>query len=335
MDLPAPANLELVRDDDSVMASWTAPPGELDNYTLQRQELLAVQGSTFFGNVVTLGGGSWLPSTSTMYDDNSIIPTQTYEYRIAAVADDQVGVYSDWFRVGPHNTSLGGAPENYRVLSAGARVFDERREYWVGWDAVPGADDYEVQKVLYDVTSGGQSLEAHVVTDPTFFTTAYGRVGLRVRGRKLDDVACGSAPDDRCVTDWTGWDLLRFTPVVTVPMPPMVDDTMDPSIMDLRGDLTSMLEDLLEPAGASVDGNLVLQFSVVLGAMLTAGLSVAVSWRRGMAPLGVGMGAAILILILFVGYRLFGTPLAWPVAAQSLVAVLGLFAAVRQTGVFR
>ena len=47
------------------------------------------------------------------------------------------------------------------------------------------------------------------------------------------------------------------------------------------------------------------------------------------------MGAAILILILFAGYRLFGTPLAWPVAAQALVAVAGLYALVRQTGVFR
>ena len=54
-----------------------------------------------------------------------------------------------------------------------------------------------------------------------------------------------------------------------------------------------------------------------------------------MAPLGVGMGAAILILVLFTGYRLLGTPLAWAVAAQALVAVAGLYALVRQTGVFR
>ena len=54
-----------------------------------------------------------------------------------------------------------------------------------------------------------------------------------------------------------------------------------------------------------------------------------------MAALGGGIGAAILILILFVGYRLFGTPLAWPVAAQALVAVSGIYALVRQTGVFR
>ena len=58
-------------------------------------------------------------------------------------------------------------------------------------------------------------------------------------------------------------------------------------------------------------------------------------WRRGMAPLGVGMGATIFILILFTGYRLYGTPLAWPVAALAVVAAAGLYALVRQTGVFR
>ena len=78
-----------------------------------------------------------------------------------------------------------------------------------------------------------------------------------------------------------------------------------------------------------------IQFVVVVAAVVVAGLSVALSWRRGMAPLGVGMGAASLILILFTGYRLFGIPLAWPVAAQVLVAVTGIYALVRQFGVFR
>ena len=52
-----------------------------------------------------------------------------------------------------------------------------------------------------------------------------------------------------------------------------------------------------------------------------------------MRELGTGTSAAILIL--FPGYRLLGTPVAWAVAAQSLVAVLGMFAVVKQTGVFR
>ena len=367
VDLAAPGNLELDRDADSVTVSWTAPAGDLDGYTLQRQELVVVGGSTLFANVVTLGSATstppnatstppnatstppsatstppsatstphWLPDTSTMYTDRSIIPSQTYEYRVAAVKDDQIGVYSDWFRVGPPNTSLGQAPPNFRFLSTGQRILDDRREFWMGWDDVPGADDYEIQVVVYDVATGGQSMDGYVVTDPTYFQTAYGRVGLRVRGRKLDDAICGSNSDDRCLTEWSGWYEVRFTPTIIIDTPDMADDTADASIMALRQDVEEIIKAVMEPAGATVDGARVVQFVVLLSAVLVAGLSVALSWRRGMAPLGVGMGAAILILILFTGYRLLGTPLAWPVAAQSLVAVAGLFALVRQTGVFR
>ena len=53
------------------------------------------------------------------------------------------------------------------------------------------------------------------------------------------------------------------------------------------------------------------------------------------APLGVGMAAAIFILILFAGHRVLGTPVAWPVAAQILVAVMGAVALARQFGVLR
>ena len=58
-------------------------------------------------------------------------------------------------------------------------------------------------------------------------------------------------------------------------------------------------------------------------------------WRGGMASLGVGMGAAVLVLVLFAGYRLFGTNLAWAIGAQALVAASGLYALVRQLGVLR
>ena len=333
VDLAAPGNLELTRGTGSVIASWSAPPGALDNYTLQRQEQLVSQGSTFFGNVITLGGGTWLSGASTMYTDSSIIPSQTYEYRVAAVKEDQVGVYSGWFRIGPPNTSLGPAPQNYRFLSTG-RVLDARREFWMGWDEVGGADDYEVQLVVFDA-AGAQSAEEYIVTAPTFFMTAYGRVLLRVRGRKLDTEICSASPDDRCLTQWTVWNGIRFTPTVKVEPPAAADDTQDASIMALRADMTDIIEAVLEPSGATVDADQVLEFMVLVVAVVIAGVSVALSWRRGMVPLGVGMGAAIFILILFVGYRLFGTPLAWPVAAQSLVAVAGIFALIRQTGVFR
>ena len=54
-----------------------------------------------------------------------------------------------------------------------------------------------------------------------------------------------------------------------------------------------------------------------------------------MAPLGFGMAAAISVLILFAGWRLFGTNLAWPIAVELLLAVGGIVALVRQFGVFR
>ena len=44
---------------------------------------------------------------------------------------------------------------------------------------------------------------------------------------------------------------------------------------------------------------------------------MAISWRRGMATLGAGMGAAILILVLYAGHRLWDTPLAWAVVVQA------------------
>ena len=64
-------------------------------------------------------------------------------------------------------------------------------------------------------------------------------------------------------------------------------------------------------------------------------LCMALSWCRGMAPLGFGMAAAISVLILFAGWRLFGTNLAWPIAVELLLAGGGIVALVRQFGVFR
>ena len=335
VDIQAPGNLEIARDADSIIASWAAPVGELDNYTLQRQELVVAQGTTFFGNVVTLGDDVWLPGNSTMYADSSILPTQIYEYRVAAVLDNQVGTYTDWFRIGPQITNLGAAPENFRVLESGNRILDERREFWMAWDPVPTVDDYEVQVLTFDLMTGGQTTETRIVTDPTFFQTSFGRVGLRVRGRKLDADICSTSPDDRCLSHWTSWYQVKFSPAVTIPSPDLPDDTADTSIMELRVSVATVLEATLEPAGAEVNPYVVMEFGVLVAALVAAILSMALSWKRGMAPLGAGMGAAIAILILFLGYRLLGTAVAWPIAAQFIVAVLGLIALVRQTGVFR
>ena len=335
VDLQAPANLALTRDTASIIASWAAPAGDLDNYTLQRQELVVAQGTTFFGNVVTLGDGVWLPGNSTMYTDSSILPNQIYEYRVAAVLDDQVCTYSDWFRIGPQITDLGAAPGNFRLLESGNRILDGRREFWMAWDAVPGAEDYEVQVLTFDYMTGGQSSETRIVTDPTYFQTSFERVALRVRGRRLDADSCSTNPDNYCLSNWTRWYSVNFAPAVTIPSPDLPDDTADESIAELKDSLVEVLEASLEPTGADINPHLVLEFMVLVAAFVAAILSIALSWKRGMAPLGVGMGVAIAILILFTGYRLLDTSVAWPIAAQFMIAVLGLIALVRQTGVFR
>ena len=337
LDLDPPSNVRLSRaqDNSEVAVSWTAPIGEFDSYTVQRQELVILASSTIFANIATLGGDSWLPASSTTYTDSSILPNRTYEYRVAAVKDDVVGTYTEWARASPFVTNLGDPPGGYKKVSSKDNILDDRREFWLEWDEVGGVDDYEVEVLVYQVATGGQTMERYFVTDPTYFRTSYGRVEIRVRGRKQDSDLCGSGTDDRCHTEWTSWNNVRFSPRVRIEAPEIADDTADASIMNLRKTTEELLEEMLGAAGADVSGAAVIQFVVVTLAVGVGGLSVALAWRRGMAPLGVGMGIAILILILFTGYRLYGVPLAWGVAAQSVVGVAGLFALVRQTGVFR
>ena len=357
VDLPAPGNLALARDGESVTASWSAPPGDLDGYNLQRQELIVAEGSTFFGNVVNLPVATTslpvattslpvattslpiattsLPVATTTYTDNTIIPDLVYEYRVAAVKDDQVGTYTEWFRVGPVNTSLGAAPSNLGVAETGRRIFDARYEFWLKWDPVGRADDYEVQVTSFALASGSQATEEYVVTDATFFHTAYGRSAIRVRGRKLDSEVCGSAADDRCLTTWTAWADVRFTPAVPIEAPALTDPTTDEKTMELRAALADVITAGLDPIGSEVSAALVMEFVVLVAASFLAVTVVALTWRRGMAPLGAGMAAAISIMVLLVGHRLLGTSIAWVIAAEAAVVVAGLTALVRQFGIFR
>ena len=338
VDIDPPSNVRLSRahDNSEVTVSWTAPVGELDNYTLQRQEMVVVEGSTMFANAVTLGGNNWIDGATTTYTDSSILPGSTYEYRLASVVDDGLGDYTAWARSSPRVTSLGGAPENLRYVDdSTARMLDDRREYRMAWDEMDGVDEYEVEVLVYQVASGEQTMEDYIVTDPSFFRTSYGRADIRVRGRRADDDLCGSGDDDYCYSEWTGWYGVRFTPKVTIEAPVAVDDTADQDIVDLRESTTEAIEASLSAAGAPVDASLVVQFLTVLAATVIGGISVALGWRLGMAPLGIGMGASIAILILFTGYRLYDVPLAWPVAIQAALAVAGMFALVRQTGALR
>ena len=338
VDIDPPSNIQLSRShgNSSITVSWTDPVGEFDNFTLQRQELVAADGSSIFANVVTLDGNNWIDGTTNSYTDSSILPNRTYEYRLASVVDDGVGEYSDWVRSSPISTRLGGAPNNLRYVDdSTSRMLEDRREFRMAWDEMDGVAEYEVEVLVYQVATGEQTMEHYIVSDPSFFRTSYGRSDIRVRGRKADDDLCGSGDDDYCYSDWTGWYGVRFTPKATIEAPVAIDDTVDQDIVDLRESTAEAIEASLSAAGAPVDASLVVQFLTVLMATVIGGISVALGWRLGMAPLGIGMGAAIAILILFTGYRLFGVPLAWPVAIQAALAVAGMFALVRQTGVFR
>ena len=54
-----------------------------------------------------------------------------------------------------------------------------------------------------------------------------------------------------------------------------------------------------------------------------------------MRPLGVGMAFSVVVISLYLGYVLLGIPAAWPIGAQSLIAIPGLIAFARQLGAFR
>ena len=329
------------RVDGSVTISWSPPEGAVDAFTVQRQQLVTADGSSFFANIITVGGGMNVPGDTYSFEDSGIFEAGTYEYRVAAIKDEVVGQYSDWFRTTPVAAVFGHAPDDFRFVAAGSRLLDDRREYWMGWDPLGGADDYEVGVVVYDVAGGGQTMESNIVTDPLYFRTAYGRVDLRVRGRKQDDDLCGSGAGDLCYSDWTGWYSVRFTPKVTIaasviPTPvPAGTPAADASIVELRANTAQAIEAGLGAAGAPVNAGVVMQFVAVLTAAVLGAMSVASGWRVGAQPLGVGMAFAIAILVLFTFYRLYGIPWAWPVALQAVLASAGAFALARQTGVFR
>ena len=337
--LDAPANFEVLRDrsNASVTMNWTAPAGQFDGFALQRQEMVNVESSTIFANTITLSDS--LSSSTLTYTDSSIAPGRTYEYRVAATQDDVVGDYSEWARVTPFDSSLGTAPANLRFVDDDtARLLDYRREFWMRWDDIDGADDYEVDVLAYNAAAGQRSMETLLLSDPTVFRTAYGRVELRVRGRKNDDVLCGDGDgtveaDEICYTDWTGWYRVQFTPKVQraggpTPIP-------DASIEEFRADVDALLDSTLDQSGVDVDPSLAVQFAVLVGTAVLAIASVVAGWKRGMRPLGVGMAFSVTVVSLYVAQQLLGIPEAWAIGAQTLIAIPGIIAFARQLGAFR
>ena len=333
-DIDAPSNVSLDRADDnsSVTVEWSAPSGDFDHYTLQRQELVVQDSSTFFANAVTLGN-PWLSTASLEYEDTAILPGQTYEYRVAAVKDDLVGEYTDWARSSPVDKHLGPAPDNLQIESDSAYLF--RREVWLGWDEVDGADDYEVGVLKSELATGLETLESLVYTDNSYFHTGFSRAAVRVRARKHDDDLCGAGTNDYCYTAWTGWLPLGFTPVFEVESPDGVlnPPTPDADVTKLRANFVSVLEAAFAPIGLAVATDVLLNLGVLFVAAIPAGLA---AWRgrlTGMLGIGLGDGVAYFIMTLALGVRLLQLPESWLIGALSLVLVGGGLAMAKSFGI--
>ena len=328
-----PPNVQVVRSagNESITISWSAPGGGADKYTVQRQELVVQETSTFFANITTVGGTTWLPGNTLTYEDSGILPGRTYEYRVAALKGEVVGGYSDWYRTTPHQTIFGDPPKNIRLTSDTVR--GDRREVWLSWDPVDGADDYEIEVTVSNSATAGLQTRV-VVTDPTYFHTARSRAEFRVRGRNEDSDLCGSGTGDRCYTTWTA--LVRVGYVMPAPMEalatpvPPGDRTVDMRI-SLEGALTAALE----PTGAPFDpGDILNLLSLVVG-FVVAAVCFAGGYRAGMVPLGGGIAAAFSMLWLWLSIRLLDVPATWGIVGLVIVLVGGGLSAVVALGLVR
>ena len=325
VDNPSNLQLDRTQDNSEVTVSWTAPAGAVDNYTLQREEFV----DRAFANVMAFSasGSDWLPGDSTTYTDSAILPGRTYRYRVAGVRDDVVGEYSEWVTSGTVNLVFAPPPENLGL--GDSRVYDERREYWLVWDAVEGADEYELQVNTFNAVTGGVVMEdAVLVTDPTIFQTGYSRREFRVRGRKQDADLCGAGAGDRCTTEWTGWYGVGFVAKEEVAAPSVLSTPLPTtvSVQDLRADVETVIMAGTDPLGATVDAGAIVNFLVVGLAMLVGGAGYVAGRVKGMAPLGTATGVVLSILVLWLGIRLLAVPQEWGVVAVVLVLVLGVLA---------
>ena len=337
-NIRAPGNIRFARDSSSVTILWDAPPtGSFSHYTVQRQELISSGGSTFFGNITTLSptGATWITGASDSFVDNLTRLDQIYEYRVAAVEDDHAGNYSEWFRSAPTVTNMGAAPAGFRLDSERGEVFDSRREFWFGWAPVTSADDYQLLLHTYDVTTRTRKMWSKVVTDTSYFGTAYATTEIQVRGRKLDADLCSDQEDEYCTTEWSGWRRVEFAPRASIPTPELTDDSTDDSIMQFRENLSEVFNVFLREIGSPTDASLILQFLPIFASFIVTGIGFTIAAKRGQPALGAGLGCAATVMGLFLGSRLLGTPLAFGLALQGIVLIGGLTGLVRQSGVWR
>ena len=319
LDLDAPKNVQVQRerDNSAVTVSWAEPEGAFTDYTVQRQEFVVDGRSSFFANLVSLpSDGTWIDKANLTYRDTAIVSSRTYEYRVAVVNDSVVGDYSPWARSAPVDTTFGAAPANFRLTGAVDRR--DRKEFILRWEPVTAADDYEVE------TGSGGALRSAVVTHPERFTTIWGRSQFRVRGRMTDDALCGAGA--YCYTPWAAWLSVPFTPARTIAAPEKPAEAAGAA--DLRLALEQALNAALDPVGADVNTAYLINFLVLTAGLAAAGTAVYLAHRAGAAPLGGGIGAAMFLMIMWLGIRLVDFPVLWGAVmvagAPSIIVSLGL-----------
>ena len=334
-DLNSPGNVQVERasDNSSVTISWDPPEGGADNYAVQRQELVQQEESSFFANVRTVTGDSHLSATTFSYTDSTILSGRTYEYRAFALKGDVVGQYSDWFRTTPYETTYGDAPENLRFEDGTER--DERREYWLQWDEVDGSSDYELEVNVSDLGTGEKTKRRGiVVSDATYFYTAYSRAEFRVRGRKQDADLCGSGASDRCYTGWTAWFPVGYTAPVRVELPDALMTPMPPDakVTEMRDTMEDLVDLGTGQAGFSVAAAGVLDFIVLAAAVIVGIGAFAAARKRNLGAPGLGVAASLSIMCLWLGYIMIGSPVEWPIIASIVLFVGGALSGLRVIG---
>ena len=330
-DLSAPPNVQVLRaaDNMSVTVSWAAPEEGADTYNVARQELVVQPSSSFFANTITVASGV----TDLSYVDDAILSGRTYEYRVVAVKDEVIGTPSDWFRTTPYKTTYGEAPENLRFEDGTER--DKRREYWLQWDEVDGSSDYELEVNVSDLGTGQKTKRRGiVVSDATYFYTAYSRAEFRVRGRKQDADLCGAGASDRCYTGWTAWFPVGYTAPVRVDLPDALMTPMPPDakVTEMRDTMEDLVDLGTGQAGFSVAAAGVLDFIVLAAAVIVGIGAFAAARKRNLGAPGLGVAASLSIMCLWLGYIMIGSPVEWPIIASIVLFVGGALSGLRVIG---
>ena len=298
--------------------------------------------SLFSGVVVFAAEGSpWLSADATFFNDTEIFPDRTYDYRVAGVSGDEVGTFTEWVRSTPINTSLGAPPANFGLVTTEITVniagrekvlfpprnLGDRGEFYVQWDTHPAAQVYEIQRVTNDPVTSRERAETHIATGNYryFWTQAPNR--LRIRARLTDANQCAGDPDNHCYSEWSGTISHNFVPQAPmVPLVEMVEPTADERVMETRENFATAVQAGIAPWGADVDAASVASFLTLGVAGIVFLLTYSVGRRRQDAGIAMGVGFGGVILALYLGWYLFGAPVAWLVGFVVLVALLTFLA---------